>query len=140
MNDFFTGWSPRVLSILRSVAGFLMIWHGTQKLFGFPIPVPAGADGPLIMTAGVIEVFGGLLILIGLFTRPMAFLISGLMAVAYFMAHAPTGFLPMVNGGELAAIYSFLYLYLVFAGGGVWSLDHLLSRAKGKNVQPAAAV
>ncbi len=128
MSEFLTSWQPRVLSVLRIVAGFLMIWHGAQKLFGFPIPLPAGAEGPLIVTAGVIEFFGGLLILVGLFTRPVAFLMSGLMAAAYFMAHAPSGFLPMVNQGELAAIYSFLYLYLTFAGGGVWSLDALLRR------------
>ncbi len=113
--------------MLRFVAGFLMIWHGSQKLFGYPVALPAGADGPLIVVAGVVEFFGGLLILVGLFTRPVAFLMSGLMAAAYFMAHAPSGFLPLVNQGELAAIYSFLYLYFTFAGGGVWSLDELLS-------------
>lgn len=126
MNEFYSSWSPRVLSILRSVAGFLMIWHGSQKLFGFPIVLPAGADGPVVLVAGIIEFFGGLLILVGLLTRPAAFLMSGLMAVAYFMAHAPGGFFPIVNGGELAAIYSFLYLYFTFAGGGAWSLDSLI--------------
>jgi putative oxidoreductase len=129
-----------VLSILRIVAGFLMVWHGSQKLFGYPIALPPGAEGPLIVVAGVIEFFGGLLILIGLFTRPAAFLISGLMAAAYFMAHAPSGFLPIVNQGELAAIYSFLYLYLAFAGGGEWSVDAAVWKPAGKGVVNREAV
>lgn len=126
MNEFLTAWSPRVLSILRIISGFLIIPHGAQKLFGFPIPLPAGAEGPLVLVAGVIEFFGGLLILIGLFTRPAAFLMSGLLAVAYFMAHASGGFLPMVNQGELAVIYCFVFFYLTFAGGGPWSIDSLI--------------
>jgi putative oxidoreductase len=134
VNEFYSTWSLRVLSVLRIVAGFLMIWHGNQKLFGYPISLPPGAEGALVTTAGIIELFGGLLILIGLFTRPVAFLISGLMAAAYFLAHAPSGFLPIVNQGELAAIYSFLYLYFAFAGGGAWSLDTLLSRSTGRRV------
>lgn len=140
MNEFLKGWSPKVLSILRFVAGFLMIWHGSQKLFGFPIAMPAGADGPIVLTAGIIEFFGGLLILVGLFTRPAAFLMSGLMAAAYFMAHASGGFLPLVNGGELAAIYSFLYLYLTFSGGGTWSLDNAIWGSDAKAIRTAAAV
>jgi putative oxidoreductase len=134
MNEFLSSWSPRVLSVLRFIAGFLMIWHGSQKLFGYPIALPAGAEGPLIVIAGAIESFGGLLILVGLFTRPAAFLISGLMAAAYFMAHAPSGFLPLVNQGELAAIYSFLYLYFAFAGGGAWSLDALLANSSRSRI------
>lgn len=134
MNEFLLGWSQRVLSVLRIIAGFLMVWHGSQKLFNFPIPLPAGAEGPLILIAGAIEFFGGLLILVGLLTRPVAFLMSGLMAAAYFMAHASGGFLPIVNGGELAAIYSFLYLYFTFAGGGVWSLDNILWKASEPTV------
>lgn len=137
MSEFLNGWSPRVLSILRFIAGFLMIWHGSQKLFGFPIALPPGAEGPVIVVAGVIEFFGGLLILIGLLTRPVAFLMSGLMAAAYFMAHAPGGFLPLVNGGELAAIYSFVYLYLAFAGGGSWSLDHAVWGTEAKTGRTA---
>lgn len=134
MNEFLSSWSPRVLSVLRFIAGFLMIWHGSQKLFGYPIALPAGAEGPLIVIAGIIEFFGGLLILVGLLTRPAAFLISGLMAAAYFLAHASSGFLPLVNQGELAAIYSFLYLYFAFAGGGVWSLDALLSKPSRERI------
>jgi len=138
MSEFLNGWSPRVLSILRFIAGFLMIWHGSQKLFGFPIALPAGAEGPIVLTAGIIEFFGGLLILGGLFTRPAAFLMSGLMAAAYFMAHASGGFLPLVNGGELAAIYSFVYLYLAFSGGGSWSLDHAVWGTEAKAIRTTA--
>lgn len=140
MNEFLLTWSPRVLSLLRFVAGFLMIWHGSQKLFGYPIALPAGAEGTLIVVAGLIEFFGGLFIALGLFTRPAAFLISGLMAAAYFMAHAPSGFFPLVNQGELAAIYSFLYLYFVFAGGGIWSLDALISGSAGERTAVRQAV
>jgi putative oxidoreductase len=134
VSELYSTWSLRALSVLRIVAGFLMVWHGSQKLFGYPVALPLGAEGALVTTAGLIELFGGLLILVGLFTRPVAFLISGLMAAAYFMAHAPSGFLPLVNQGELAAIYSFLYLYFTFAGGGAWSLDTLLSRSTGRKV------
>jgi putative oxidoreductase len=130
MNDFLSSWSPRMLSILRIVAGFLLVWHGSQKLFGFPLPLPPGGEGALIVTAGVIEFFGGVMIIVGLFTRPAAFLISGMLAVAYFMVHAPAGFFPLVNKGELAAIYSFLYLYFTFAGGGEWSVDRLIARSR----------
>jgi len=139
MNEFLFGWSQRVLSVLRIIAGFLMIWHGGQKLFNFPIPLPAGAEGPIVLMAGVIEFLGGLLILVGLFTRPVAFLMSGLMAAAYFMAHASGGFLPIVNGGELAAIYSFLYLYFTFAGGGAWSLDSFIWKTQPATLSREAA-
>ncbi len=132
MNKFLTAWSPKVLSVLRIVTGFLFLWHGTQKLFNYPPmpPMPPGtpAPSPAFLTfAGSLEFFGGLLILIGLFTRPVAFILSGMMAVAYFMGHASGGFLPLVNGGELAALYSFVFLYFVFAGGGAWSLDKMIS-------------
>lgn len=126
MSEFLNSWSPRVLSILRMITGFLFIWHGTQKLFGYPIPLPPGAEGPLILTAGVIEFFGGLAFILGLFTRPVAFISSGLMAAAYFMGHASGGFLPIVNQGELAVIYCFVFFYYIFAGGGEWSVDYLI--------------
>lgn len=127
-----SAWSPRLLSVLRIVSAFLFLVHGSQKLFGFPPAFQARWSGlpPLILTAGVLELFGGLLLLIGLFTRPAAFVLSGLMAVAYFMSHAPQGFWPLLNKGELAALYSFLFLYLAAAGGGPWSADH--SWRKGK--------
>ena len=128
MNGFFKSWSPRALSVLRIIAGFLILWHGSQKLFNFPASEHAVALSGLILTAGIIELFGGILIMVGLFTRPIAFLMSGLMAAAYFMAHVPGGFLPLTNRGELAVIYSFLYLYFVFSGGGAWSLDGLIRK------------
>lgn len=132
MNALFallTPWSPRLLSVLRIVAAFLFMQHGGQKLLGFPVP-PHG-EVPLfsiLWVAGVLELFGGALLLVGFLTRPVAFLLSGLMAVAYFMAHAGGGLWPLANGGELALLYSFLFLYLASAGGGPWSVD----AAKGR--------
>ena len=129
MANFLAGWQPRVLSILRIVTAFLFMQHGGQKLFGFPAEQRYPFDiTSLSGVAGVLELFGGALLLIGLFTRPVAFLLSGLMAVAYFMVHAPQNFWPLNNGGELAALYSFVFLYLWTAGGGAWSLDNLLKR------------
>ena len=126
MNTFLTAWSPRVLSILRIIAGFLIFFHGSQKLFNFPSKEGFKAATGLILVAGILEFFGGILLFLGLFTRLTAFILSGLMAVAYFMAHAPGGFLPLINKGELAVIYCFVYFYFVFAGGGAWSLDRLI--------------
>ena len=148
-GSFFAGWSPRLLSVLRIIAAFMPIQHGAQKLFGYPAPpspppqqqaAQQGAQQqpqqqqrqsglpPLMMVAAVLEFFGGLLFLLGLFTRPVAFLLSGELAVAYFMAHAPRGFWPLLNQGELAALYSFLFLYFAVAGGGEWSVDRLWRR------------
>ena len=123
-------WGPRLLSILRIAAAFLYIAHGTQKLFGWPAnePQTTVALFSLFGLAGVIETFGGLLLLLGLFTRPMAFLASGEMAVAYFMAHAPHGFWPLLNRGEVPVLLCFIYLYLAAVGGGPWSLDAVRSR------------
>lgn len=129
MNKYINTWQPRLLSLLRIVAAFLFMLHGTQKIFGYPAPQRSEFDlFSLSGVAGSLEVVGGILLLIGLFTRPTAFVLSGLMAFAYFLAHAPQGFWPTMNGGELAALYSFVFLYLSAAGGGVWSLDHLRSR------------
>ncbi len=126
MDKLINAWRPRVLSLLRAVAAFCFLQHGTQKMFGFPLPQRGEFElFSMIGAAGVLEVFGGLLLMVGLFTRPTAFVLSGLMAFAYFIAHAPRGFWPLANGGELAAVYAFLFLYLAFAGGGVWSLDRL---------------
>ena len=118
-------WTPSLLSILRVVAGFLFMMHGTQRLFGFPAPMPGSPAElpPLILAAGIIEVAGGILMLLGLLTRPVAFLLSGEMAVAYFKAHATQGFWPLLNGGELAALYSFVFLFIAAAGPGPWSVD-----------------
>ena len=128
MENLLITWTPRVLSILRIVAAFLFIQHGTQKIFDFPVAAHGEFElFSLIGLAAVLEVFGGLLLLFGLFTRPVAFVLSGEMAFAYFMAHAPRGLLPIQNGGELATLWSFLFLYFAFAGGGSWSLDRCRS-------------
>ncbi len=135
MNEFLTSWSPRMLSILRIVAGFLLLWHGSQKLFDLPSSGKGGELSALMLTAGIIEFFGGSLILIGLLTRPAAFLISGLMAAAYFMVHASAHILPLVNHGELAVIYCFVFLYFAFTGGGTWSVDALIGKNKTNEVE-----
>ena len=114
---------------MRIVTGFLFIQHGTQKIFSFPLPARGEFElFSLSGTAGVLELVGGFLILIGLFTRSTAFVMSGLMAFAYFLAHAPQAFLPIMNGGELATVWSFLFLYLAFAGGGEWSVDSICAK------------
>jgi putative oxidoreductase len=127
-DAFCSKWSPRLLSVLRIVTALLFIPHGSQKLFGFPGAQQA-VDSlfSLMGAAGVLEFFGGSLLLVGVFTRPVAFVLSGHMAAAYFMAHAPQGFWPLLNRGELAALFCFVFLYLAVAGGGQWSLDHLMT-------------
>jgi len=128
MENILNNWSPRVLSILRIVTAFLFMQHGTQKMFGFPAPQRSEFDlFSLSGVAGTLEVVGGFLLLLGLFTRPVAFLLSGLMAFAYFIAHAPKSFWPLLNGGELAAMWAFLFLYFSLAGGGAWSIDQIRS-------------
>lgn len=126
-------WTPYFLSLLRIVAAFLYMQFGTAKLFGFPAPImPDGGTAPagsLAWFAGVLEAFGGLFMLIGLFTRPVAFLLSGQMAVAYFMGHAPQGFWPVLNMGTPAVLFAFLWLYLSSAGPGPWSVDAMRGRA-----------
>jgi putative oxidoreductase len=124
---FLETWRPRAQAVLRIVTAFLFIPHGTSKLFG--APHVAMFDGLQLISlmgfAGILEVVGGTLLLIGLFTRPVAFVLSGFMAVAYFMAHASQGnaLLPVMNQGEPAVLYCFVFLYLVFAGAGAWSVD-----------------
>lgn len=127
--------SSRVLSVVRVVVAFLFVTHGTQKLFGFPAAPGSEPAPPLDLTsltgaAGLIEVIGGTLLVVGLFTRPVAFLLCGEMAVAYFLRHAPKGFWPALNGGELAVLYCFIFLFFAAAGAGAWSLDALLSRPR----------
>jgi putative oxidoreductase len=123
-------WAPRLLSVLRIVAAFVFITHGTQKLFGFPVLEPKRTVELFSMFgfAGVLETVGGLLLLLGLFTRPVAFLLSGEMAVAYFMAHFPRSFWPILNNGEHTVLFCFLFLYLAAAGGGEWALDRARAR------------
>jgi putative oxidoreductase len=120
-----SAWSSRLLSVLRIVAGLLFFSHGLVKLFGFPAGAMPGHLPlfGLFGLAGVLESVGGLLIVGGLYTRPVAFLLSGEMAVAYFMAHFPKSFFPVLNHGEPAILYCFIFLYLSAAGGGAWSLD-----------------
>ena len=123
--------SPYALALLRIVAGLIFLEHGTQKFLGFPAGEMAG--GGLALNnpgafAGIVELVAGLLITIGLFTRPAAFLASGTMAVAYWMAHAPQNPFPVNNGGDAAILYCFVFLYLVFAGAGTWSVDGMRSR------------
>ena len=125
-------WQPRVLSMLRIVAGLIFLAHGTQKFLSFPGGEYAGGgwalDNPAAF-AGIIELIGGFLITIGLFTRPAAFVASGTMAVAYWMAHAPQNFFPTNNGGDAAILYCFVFLYIFFAGPGPWSIDERRRRA-----------
>ena len=124
-------WAPRLLSVLRIVAGLTFLEHGAQKLLGFPPMAPGMAPPPpmtLFWFGGILELVGGLLVLIGLFTRPAAFILAGEMAVAYWMFHAPNSFYPALNGGDAAILYSFIFLYLSAAGPGPWSLD-AMSRA-----------
>lgn len=118
-------WAPRMLSLLRIMAALIFFAHGTQKLLGFPASDFSPAAFSLPWIAGLLELVGGGLLALGLFTRPVAFILSGQMAVAYFIAHAPQSFFPALNGGDAAILYCFVFLYLVFAGPGAWSLDAL---------------
>jgi putative oxidoreductase len=121
--------SPELLSVLRIAAAFMFMLHGTGKLFHFPadpsMPPMQLAVGSQPWIAGVLECFGGFLLLIGLFTRPVAFIISGMCAVAYFYAHIPRNFFPFLNGGETVILFSFALLYIAAAGGGAWSADKM---------------
>ena len=116
-------WAPRLLSVLRIMSGLLLLQHGTGKLLKFPAGVTA--NSAMASAAGYFELIGGVLLIIGLFTRPVAFILSGMVAVAYFYAHAPQGFFPILNRGELAVLYSFVFLYIAAAGAGPWSVDAL---------------
>jgi putative oxidoreductase len=129
-------WAPHLLSILRIVAAFLFVQIGTAKLFAFPAAVmPGGGTASLTSlpgVAGILETVGGALLLVGLFTRPVAFLLSGEMAVAYFIGHAGKGLWPVLNGGGPAISFCFIWLYLSAAGPGPWSIDALRRRKKGQ--------
>jgi len=129
---FFETWRPRALAVLRIVTAYLFITHGTAKLFG--VPHQDMFDGLKLLSltgvAGILELVGGALMLIGLFVRPVAFILCGFMAVAYFMAHASQGnaLVPMLNKGELAVVYCFVFLYFSAAGAGAWSVDAMRRR------------
>jgi putative oxidoreductase len=128
MEEFCAKWHAQFLSVLRIMTGLLFLEHGTAKYLGFPhlekVPDPVSMSG----ISGMLELVGGALIVLGLFTRPVAFLLSGNMAVAYFYAHAPRGFFPMLNMGEGAILYCFVFLYIFFAGPGPWSVDAMMRR------------
>jgi putative oxidoreductase len=128
MLDVLDRYSPIALAALRIVAALAFMEHGTQKLLGFPAPPDKGLPALLSLSGigGMIELFGGALLLIGLFTRPVAFILSGEMAVAYWMAHAPRSFFPVLNGGDAAILYCFIFLLFVFTGPGAWSVDGIL--------------
>jgi putative oxidoreductase len=124
--------SNEIYALLRIVSGFLFLLHGTQKLLGFPASGRPGAPMSAMMTAaGVIEIFAGLMIMIGFFASLAAFIASGEMAVAYFTVHQPNGALPIQNGGEPAALFAFIFLYIAARGSGIWSVDSLLSGDRG---------
>lgn len=132
--EMWHGWAPRLLSVLRIVTAFLYTTHGTQKLFAFPKGMgPDGTGtvdlGTIFGAAGILETFGGALLLLGLFTRPVAFLAAGEMAVAYFMFHAPNSFWPLLNRGEIVVMFCFAWLYISAAGGGPWSVDRWRARS-----------
>ncbi|WP_425106980.1 DoxX family protein [Ancylobacter sp.] len=132
MNTTLTRLAPHILSLLRIAAALLLLQHGTTKVLGFPATQMSGISlTALPGIAGIIELVGGALLLIGLFSRPVAFILSGMTAVAYFLVHAPQSFFPILNGGELAALYSFVFFYLTFAGPGPWSVDALRGGERG---------
>jgi putative oxidoreductase len=123
LSDTCAAWAPRVLSILRIMTALVLLQHPLSKLFGFPASNFMPPVGALPWYAAIIEIIGAPLLLIGLFTRPVAFIVAGAMAAAYFIGHAPRGFFPQVNGGSLAIMYCFVCFYISFAGPGPWSVD-----------------
>ena len=123
-----TRYRPQMLAVLRIMTGLLFMAHGIQKVFGFPAPFALPMN-PLLWTAATLEIVGGVAIVAGFYTRYVAFVLAGMMAVAFFMAHFPRSFFPILNGGEAAVLYCFIFLYLFVAGGGMWSVD----AARGKS-------
>ena len=131
LSNRWSAWSPELRSLLRIVAGLMFMLAGTTKLFGYPTTMPGGKTAELftqIGIGGMLEAFGGALLMIGLCTRPVAFVLAGEMAVAYFQFHQPKGFWPVMNGGVPAVLYCFVWLYISAAGPGPWSIDALRSR------------
>jgi len=144
LETFRGAWTPRILSILRIMTALLLLQYGMAKMVGFPIYDNLNHIQRFSLSwfAGMLEFTGGALLFLGLFTRPVGFILSGLMAFAYFLSHAPKGFYPLTNGGTLAVLFCFVFLYFAGAGGGAWSLDALLrrngSQADGVPAQRAA--
>jgi len=125
MKPFLSTFNSHCYALMRIVVGFLFLWHGAQKLFGIPSPIPGDIPAFITYGAGSIELIGGILIMIGLFTSWAAFITSGQMAVAYWMAHGTNALLPIENKGELAALYCFVFLFISSQGSGIWSIDAL---------------
>ena len=123
MPAFMRSFNSQTYALMRIFVGLLFLWHGTQKLFSFPSAPPMEVPAFVIYIAGPIELFGGLLVMVGLFTRWAAFLCSGLMAAAYWMAHGTKALFPLQNGGELAVLYCFVFLFISARGSGIWSVD-----------------
>ena len=130
MDGFLGRYSTYIYAVMRIVFGFLIMLHGTQKIFGWPPAKQPGEVAGLLLVAGVIELVGGFLIMIGFFSSIAAFITSGMFAVAYFMVHQPGGALPIMNGGELAVVYCFACLYFASRGSGVWSLDYIFKGSR----------
>ena len=126
LDKLLAGRDPEAYALLRIVAGFLFIFHGSQKLFDFPLEFPYPMS-PLMQAAGLIEMIGGAMIMLGLLSRPVAFICSGTMAVAYWMAHGMRDLFPILNGGELSALYCFIFLFIACKGSGIWSVDQFIS-------------
>jgi putative oxidoreductase len=126
MKSFLSHYSSQAYALMRMVVGFLFLWHGVQKLFGFPMPMPPGVPAFITYVAGPIELIAGTLVMVGLCAPWAAFLASGQMAVAYWMAHGTKALLPIQNQGELAVLYCFVFLYISARGSGIWSLDALI--------------
>jgi putative oxidoreductase len=121
---FLEHYQEQTYALMRIVTGYLFFWHGTQKFFNYPLDFPYGPLNPLLTAAGIIELVGGTLIMIGLMTRPVAFICSGTMAVAYWKVHGLQSLFPLVNGGEISALYCFAFLCIAARGAGIWSIDN----------------
>jgi putative oxidoreductase len=134
-EKIFGPWRPELLSVLRIVTALLLLEHGTQKLFNFPPSEFQASLFSLFGFAGVIELVGGILLLIGLFTRPAAFILSGETAFAYFLGHAPRSFFPIQNFGEAAILFCFVFLYIAAAGAGPWSVDHMRATVETRSLR-----
>jgi len=135
MTTFMSTYSSGCYVLMRIVAGFLFLWHGSQKLFDFPAGMPPGVPAFITYVAGPIELVGGILVMIGLYTHWAAFLSSGLMAFAYWIGHGTKALLPLQNNGELAALYCFVFLFIATRGGGIWSVDSLMDGNRGNSLE-----